>query len=488
MHGIGNKRDGRGNGSPDAKCVFAATVVAAVIVLLGGAAWAVAPTAAPAQTAAAGNHPDILVLLIDALRADEIGRKVGGTPVMPQLDAWAERTVRFLHARAVSPSTPTSVSSLMTSLPVRAYQGNFRQGIPDGATTVARRLREAGYRTIALSANPNCNPELHHDRGFQRFIRAYADPELAKNRRQLTPRRPARLVPPGALLDRARREIASGGKKPVFAYIHLLQPHAPYSPPAPHRGMFSFPGQVAVPVEAPEITKREKAGPLDAAFLKSLRARYDEHAHWVDAEVGRFLRWAGSHPRFSKAAIVVLSDHGEAFGEHGRLQHNTTLYEEMLRIPLLLRLPGKKDRPARISAPVDQLDLAPTLCRLAGLEPPSQFRGLNLLPLIGGKAREGRKRFLFSTANRNHSDGLLIGSLKVLRPFRGAAEVYDLDRDPREKHPLDGAVDSRTKTMIKALDQQIAWLEKSGFKAQPMISFSKQDRAILESLGYIGGQ
>ncbi len=437
----------------------------------------------PAATGRQAPGPDVVVILLDSLRADEVHRRAAGREVMPRLAAWAARNVEFAAARAPSPSTPTSVGALLSSVPVAALGMDFAHGLPPEVPTLPAILAEHGWRTLAWSANPNCSRRLGHDRGFARFVEAWNTPLASGGR--LREDRPQRIVPPGALLERVRDGLAHLPPGPHFVYVHLLQPHAPYDPPAAFRDAFALPGARRLDVSLAHLARADREHRIPAASLPLLRSRYDGHCHWVDAALGEFLAWLDRDPRFGRAAVFVLADHGEAFGEHGRILHNTTLHEEMLRIPLVYRPPGGRAGHRVVRAPVDLLDVAPTVLALAGIPAPPTFRGTDLGPLARGEASRGRVRFMATTAIRPRLHSLLVGHLKILRDVaRGPVRLYDLAADPGETRDLAAARPRERDALARALADEVARLRQRRWEAPPAPAKGR-DRELLRSLGYV---
>ncbi len=472
------------------KAAILAVVVGAIAMLVATTGWW--RGSAGAQPSAARRPPDLFVIVLDSLRADALDREVDGRPVMPRLAEWSKGVLRFTRARAPSCSTPTSVAALFTSLPVPATGVTFHRALPERAVTLAEVLRGAGYATRAYSANPNVTARLGFDRGFDELVEAYIDPQLSE-RVRIQPRHPGWIVRPEALIDRAWRDLeqaAAGSPRPQFVYLHLLQPHAPYQPPAPHRDLFLRPDMTPVEASIPEIAAHD-GRPLAPEWLAGLRARYDEHVHWADAAAGALLDRIARHPRWREAAIVVLSDHGEAFGEHGRLFHNTTVHEEMLRVPLLLRLPGETPPAGRVDVPVDLLDVAPTLTRLAGAVTPPQFWGRDLSPGAGlAPAGDGEREFLAVARPPAPKFppfvSLVTGRLKVIRNERtGATALYDLAADPGETRDLSTTHEDLLALATGRLDALLARCRDLdlglGEQARPL----REEIERLRSLGYV---
>ncbi len=327
------------------------------------------------------EKPDIFIILLDSLRSDAVDRKVKGRMVMPNLNQWAERNITFTQAQSSSSSTPTSVSAMFTSLPVVAFKGNFNRMMPKKSPALAEILSQNGYRCLGYSANPNCRSGLGHDRGFDKFIEAYKNKKLAMGEK-IRKDHPAKIVNPDVLLERVWNDLQSRMTKPVFAYVHLLQPHAPYKPPSPYRDMFLEAEMPQIDLELKRLASLDSKQKLDHTWFPVLRAHYDGHCHWVDQVVGNFLEKIEKHPRFSQSGIIILSDHGEAFGEHRRILHNTTVYEPMIRIPLIMKFPGSSFQSMKIHVPVDLIDIAPTVCGFTGVDSPNLFQGVDLATVV----------------------------------------------------------------------------------------------------------
>jgi arylsulfatase A-like enzyme len=232
--------------------------------------------------------------------------------------------------------------------------------------------------------------------------------------------------------------------KRFFAYVHLLRPHHPYEPPRPIETRFVPPERPAPLVLDQRTYRRLDQDPAafdadDAAFL---RAHYDANLAFADALAGVLLQELDALGLLDDTLIVVTADHGEAFGQHGRFLHNTTLYDEMIRGPLFVRLPvGLDAGPARVAAPVGLVDLYPTLVRAFGLEEHATepVEGLSLLPVIQGMAAAPRRSIyaqtLFGVAEIDPEATKAI--VHGTAPGEDASlEVYALGDDPAERRDL----------------------------------------------------
>ncbi|MCY3002428.1 MAG: sulfatase-like hydrolase/transferase, partial [Planctomycetota bacterium] len=239
------------------------------------------------------------------------------------------------------------------------------------------------------------------------------------------------------------RDAIEQGDGPRLVYLHVAPPHMPYQPPAPFRGRFSAATDALAHVDGSIASARA----IHRAHLEPehpdvqrLAMLYDEHVAWADERLGRFLESVRALPRARSLVIVWTSDHGEAFMEHGQQGHNSSAYDEMLRVPLAIRGPGLA--PRRVEAPASLLDLAPTLLELCGLPPLENARGLSLVPTLrDGSAIPERTLFASSRHYSAHPERLRLaaihGSSKlILAPSTGTEEFFDLATDPHERHPL----------------------------------------------------
>jgi arylsulfatase A-like enzyme len=266
----------------------------------------------------------------------------------------------------------------------------------------------------------------------------------------------------------------------------VLQPHAPYTPPEAHRHLFVGPDLPEVPLDLPTLARSDALGENPAAWNGPLRRHYDGHVHWVDQALGVFLRALDRHERYSRAGVLIISDHGEGFGEHGRILHNTTTYEEMIRIPLILDPPGDDSVAGQVDAPVDLIDVAPTLCALAGVKPNPMFQGLDLIAVAGDSAL-GWERYLLSVSIRPDTIAIRHGSHKLIRDLEGggADELFDLAADPGEGRDLASERPELAESLGRELDAELARLKSLGVGRADPRSLEEEQLEILRSLGYV---
>jgi arylsulfatase A-like enzyme len=412
---------------------------------LGGdrAAEAVAPATDPAAAAAPTERllefdGNLVLIAVDTLRADRLGvagYRRDGKSLTPRLDAFAGEAAYFTRVYAQAPNTPRSFPSLFTSqypsqVKVDEQFKNYSTVLDDNVS-LFEALRDGGVHTVGISSHFYFVPERGITQGFDSYDNEGAGSIAESNKDIAAPR----LLPK---IDARLGELARGGKR--FAlFAHLFEPHSTY-------------------MEHPEwkITERGTA---------ALEQKYDYEIAYVDRAVGQVLDMIQAHGLGDDTMVVIVSDHGEAFGAHrvdGKKMffHGQTLYDELLRVPLLVRLPGVK--PARIDRAAMLIDVAPTIADALGVPRPASFRGRSLLGAMLGRELAPAPVFaeLLPAPSWNHSWKMMVdvdGVTKlVYRISDNAFELYDLASDPTEQKDLSTARRDDTARLKAAL---AAWIE-----------------------------
>jgi arylsulfatase A-like enzyme/HEAT repeat protein len=340
-----------------------------------------------------GAH--VLLVTIDALRADRLGAYGYARPVSPGLDAFAKQSWMFRRAYAQAPHSSYSLSSLHTSEYLHEL---VELGRPLPATTLATTLRAHGYHTAAFFTDGVFHTEGHKLSSYRDGAFGFALFDHTNFEAQDHTDR---------VLAEAER-IRGQGEPPSLLWVHYFDVHEPYQ---------------------------------ETSFGSGDSDRYDSEIKHVDRELTRLI--AELERRFEREIVIAISaDHGEEFREHGGVYHGSTLFDEQVRVPLLLRLPGAS--PALVEAPVEVIDIAPTLLGMVGVEAPPSMRGRDLRALVEARAGTHEQGVAGGeSATRPVFSAVLTKRMALRWPFKliadlrfGLFELYDLERDPHERNNL----------------------------------------------------
>jgi arylsulfatase A-like enzyme/Tfp pilus assembly protein PilF len=415
------------------------------------------------RNAAVGDRParpPIVLITIDTLRADRLGPYGSARGLTPSLDAFAREATRFTAAVSQVPLTLPSHATILTGLHpahhgVRTNDG-FR--LLPTAPTLAAALKSAGYATGAFVGGYPLRGSSGLSRGFDRYDDAF-------------------LASPGAIersadavMQSAEAWIDTNAAPPFFAWIHLFDPHSPYTPPPPY---------AAAHRDSP----------------------YDGEVAYTDAAVGRFLDHLRQRDLFAAATIVIVADHGESLGEHGERTHGTFLYDSTIRVPLLIKRSAKASaersadagtsdarlKPSRsVDVPVETADLAPTIAAVAGATL-DRTDGQSLLPLIDGAPGDPDRTAYAESYYQN----VLLGwsPLRAVRTARWKlveaprSELYDLEHDPGE---LQNRLEERA-ALASGLQRALRALDAADRAPGGPPAAATESAERLRSLGYASG-
>ena len=369
-----------------------AVAVLAVALIAGSNGWALRTGggATGGAKGARGALPfNVVVVLIDTLRADHLGAYGYARPTSPNFDALARDSVVFEHTMAQAAWTKPSVASLMTGRFVHRHGVvSSRDALGGDQKTIAEALGERGYRTAAFSANPWITPEFRFDQGFDAFESGRAMGAQLTNLYKLL-KRVDRLFGGRSdlagtvfwgtsgnlgnserdrvLTDAAVDWIGQQNDDPFFLYVHLIGPHDPYNPPAEYVRPFRAadwdgnPGPTKPPARVQTVF--DHADPLGERERAALMAQYDGAIAFADAQLGRIVEALRKSGRLDKTLLVVTADHGEEFYEHRNWRHGSQLYNEIVHVPLTFRLPNRLP-PERRGDLTMLVDVFPTVLQL----------------------------------------------------------------------------------------------------------------------------
>ncbi len=377
---------------------------------------------APALTVPGEEAPLALVYLVDTLRADHTSTYGYARDTTPELTKFAQDGVLFETAIAQAPWTKPSVASIFTSLlPGRHLAVQLRDPLDSGHVTLAEMLGAKGFATGAAIANSVIYSEgSNFEQGFDSFVGLH-DAEG----------RASKEVPAGPVVDEALKFLDWRRGMPTFLYVHTMDPHVPYTPPPPFDtkwGPHPAPGH---PGTDPRTDYKE---PLDR---ERFIAQYDGDVAYGDREFGRFLRELKARGLYERALIVFLADHGEEFLDHGKWLHGRSVFDELIRIPLVVKFPKGRDRGKRIAQQVRSVDVLPTVLAAMDLPAAPGLAGHPLQPVVRGGAPEPPA--VSEVSHRGYvAHGMRTSRDKYVQRFSPEADelYFDLKGDPREQKSL----------------------------------------------------
>jgi len=388
-------------------------------------------------------RPGFVLILIDTLRADHLGAYGYSRPTSPFLDALASRGILFEQAIAAAPWTLPSGMALMTGrLPSSHRVENDGIRLPAGVPTL-------GYATSAVVSHIYVSALFGFDRGFERF----QDFGLSRDYRF-----EAGLEPRAEKVTaRALEEFRALKGRPFFLLVHYFDPHWDYDPPPPYDTRFTGPYAGSIRGSYQSFSRYIPPGadlsPEDRRHLEDL---YDGEIAYTDAQVGSLLEGLRREGAGGETLVVVTSDHGEEFKEHGSLGHGRNLYDEVVKVPLIVSRLGSSGVPRRVAEQVRGIDLFPTLCELAGTKTPPGVQGKSLVPWLtgGGGASRGAvsETIRFDAYRKSYREP---GRKIIVRLEDNRREFYDLASDPGEKRNLWDGKEGRGRLMEEALFSQV---------------------------------
>ena len=394
----------------------------------------------------------VVLITVDTTRADRLTPYGADNVETPALQRLADHGVLFENAYSVAPITLVAHTSMLTGLyPFdHGVRNNGIQRVSDDAVTMAEILRDRGYRTGAFVSAAVLERQYGLDQGFEVY-----DDDLSTGR----DRRPRMVAdrPAEAVFASAAQWLESlEPDETFFLWVHLYDPHASYSPPAPFRDQYR-------------------------------NTPYEGEIAYMDSEIGKFLR----HPRVGRTGegapiVTVIGDHGESLGEHGEQTHALLAYDSTLHIPWILYVPGG---PAALRLPqqVSQVDLAPTLLELVGESSPKGIHGRSLLPLISGGSQFEKRGLYSETYLPYYTYGW--AKLRVLRagPWKyidaPTPELYEVRRDPRELTNVHERQPGPAHDMSRDLEEMLAGVEDA--EKETSMELDAESIEQLRSLGYL---
>jgi arylsulfatase A-like enzyme len=447
----------------------------AVAFALGFGAFAAGLTASLWCSTPALRPPNILVIVVDTLNYEHISAYGDERLTSPAIDALATESARFARAYATAPWTIPSVASIRTgSYPSRHGATQIDSRLPAEAITPAEILSANGYVTAGVVSHILLTRRYGFEKGFDQFAEVGA-------------RDAHNSISTGMVTRRAQRFLKefAGQAKPFYLFVHYFDPHYNYLRHPEYGFAPDSAGRLrggedieALRTIEPDLT------PAEFRFLGDI---YDEEVRFTDDGIGRLFATLRELDLYDQTLIVLTGDHGEEFGDHGGLGHGRTLYDEVLRVPLVIRAPALYSSPRVIETPVSLVSLAPTLLEFAGIACDSlQFQGASLAPLLASTAAVSR--VIYSEVDfdelQAHKQAVLVDRYKLIRDGgTGEIELYDVIADPHEQRNLATQRRDVVRGLVPTLDRESA-AAAEGSLAPRSSPLSEDEIRRLRSLGY----
>ena len=461
---------------------------AALAVAVWGRPIGTAPIDDPLVTAVPppAGAPDVILVVLDTTRADHLSTYGYARATSPHLSAFAEDALLFTQARSPAAWTLPGHASLFTGMYPTRHGAHFagawlggqsRDGrpqvafpLPPSAVTMAELLRDRGYRTAGFVANFSY---LYRDFGVAQGFGRYEDaPGLLFRLRPVALRLAQQVRPTFCVMPfRSARDINASALawldhapagRPVFLFVNYMEAHQPRLAPTPYdRWSRTLPG--AGRLARKSLYYEHAVRNLPEAERQFIEANYDGEVAAMDEALGELLGALRARGRYENALVVVTADHGEFLGEHEQMGHiGQMLYEPVLHVPLVVKLPGANRPAGRSDTPVQLVDVLPTVLAATGAAVPPGLQG-EALPHVShvSLAEEDVDPFLVMRYGARYDRSIRVlydGSYKLIRTSRGESMLFDLAHDPAEQHDLAGAEPERAADLGRRLDTALGTL------------------------------
>jgi arylsulfatase A-like enzyme len=454
-----------------------------------------------------GKRPNIVFILIDALRADHLPIYGYSRQTAPNLTAFARRGMTFTRMYAQAPSTRPSVATIFSSLYPTVHKVNYeRDFLPESVTVLPEILRAAGYKTFGVSANANVSPTFGYSQGFDEFwvwktesafrltmMGRVAEDVLGPNLLGRILREQGEIVPQAdAITDITLKWVSQSGKEPFFLYLHYIDPHEPYGPPPPYDQAFDYRSDPPIRTGGIDPLTLLSNG-QDRERVGRILDQYDGEILYADHHVGRLLKGLEDMGVLDKALVIVTADHGEEFLEHGNDSHGRSTYEEVLRVPFLVYWQGKVPAGAMYDGTVRLIDVMPTIPALLGMKPPNEIQGRSFAAQLVKPTDPEPERQLFAQVVQDSFELEMVrdGRYKLIRhlrgPHQGHEELYDLEQDPLERTNLAPKALAEVAVLRQELDTFNKSISQAAgrIRAEQVQTLDRDTERALRSLGYI---
>ena len=426
-----------------------------------------------------GRDPNVLLIVIDTLRADHLGCYGYERDTSPNIDRFSKTGVLFQNTYCQIPTTAPSFVSIITAKYPRSH-GVLKNGwvLSNTHLTLAEILKRNGYTTSAVISSFPLSSKFGYSRGFDHYEEGFTKDGSSWKPEYWQGHKVAGVFDQRA--DVATRKainwLRHNGKEKFFLLVHYFDPHYPYDPPEAYVKSF-----------------------LKASMSPNERniANYDGEIRFMDSEVGKLLNTVKSVGLDANTLIIIMADHGEGLGQHGWMQHGMYLYDEQVRIPLIMSLPDVIPTNTRLNSITEAIDIAPTILDLLGLESEKGFSGESLAPMIQGVKTLPRSAVFIERRHykaakfanfvvRGNKFAVRHENLKYIwAAEEGTKELYNMHDDPEE---LSNVVEKYPDAADRLEKMIIIWKnEQEGGHGHKRLeqSIDSQSLEKLKSLGYV---
>jgi arylsulfatase A-like enzyme len=497
--------------------IFAPNRVAVglAVILMGTGFLLGAETSSPPQATIAGTsaHPNVILIVMDTVRADHLSLYGYNRDTTPNLKKLAADAAVYPEAISAADITLTSHASIFTGL-YPSWHGAYCQ--PPEATfgrtlgpvpTMAEVLAGNGYHTLGVAANLYLRAQFGLQRGFADFRIPRPVPVLAGEESWYMLRNGMRrAINQFADTDQFDRLYSRGdavnreffrmlgqpelAQAPFFAFFNYMDAHFPYIPPHPFDRLFPGKSRAATESELDAIQGRvmQKKEPLPQFYTEHAVSQYDGGIAYIDSQIGHLVDWLKRQNLYDNTMIVVTADHGEAFGERRMFLHGNSLYANLLHVPLLVKYPHS-EHAGVVAAPVSLIDIFPTVLDVTGVKAPPGLQGVDLLdPAVAAPRELFSESFPCPVPHPPECPGgctmrsVVSWPNKFIWSSKGSPETYELAEDPNETHNLFGSLN---KTAMALSEELKLWGKTMPAQAKQYRNMSPEDIKRFKALGYI---
>jgi arylsulfatase A-like enzyme len=435
-----------------------------------------------ARKTPANKKDNIILILIDTLRADHLGCYGYKRNTSPNIDKIAREGVTFTDFYTVCPWTNPTIASLFTGrypqaiFPPAKPKQVMNQVLPEEIDTLAEVLKEEGYRTIALVDHPLINESLNFQQGFDEFVTLFDNKDLNYLGSK-----------PSDVLINLSEQLDMCKDNDFFMYLHLYYPHRPYVPPQPFGGMFGKGFN--------KLSRKEKEGVINM---------YDGEIRYTDELIGNIFDNLKERKLLNNTYVIITADHGEGFWEHGLADHGNFLFNELLKVPLIIYSPGgRTTQPKTIDGCVSNIDLFPTIMDFAEIEDFPKTDGNSLFRYFNKENTTRYDEMVFSENQRSghHVNPMSCQNEQYKLIFNGRyafpatanhillldlIQLYDIKRDPLERYNIAMIkIFTSIKMSLRLLEHQMLNDKRRKGLKQKNKDLDKDTIERLKSVGYL---